>query len=223
MDSKGYVLFTFVASFKRLRQLTDDQNIIRETCAQLPNIEYVRGDDGVERLRRRENPTQWPLPMEDRDPSAQNAGPANVSPAINIYERYTPVYGYQMPAGQDQQYSPWLTGQSPNLFSSPIYGAGRNDFDPNATNVSSMNNSGILDSKDASASNDKQYQQSVALADTQVNGANDSSAQPAYPLSNGTTNEIVGEQTVNQETPTHFEGITPSGQLESSAPVAATS
>ena len=78
MDSQGYVLFSFIAGFKRIQQLTDDLKLIRETCAQIPTIEYIRGDDGIERLRRREGWNQWIMSIDERDPSAQNAGPPKV-------------------------------------------------------------------------------------------------------------------------------------------------
>jgi la-related protein 1 len=75
MDSQGYVLLSVIADFKRIKALTEDMDLLRHVCGQLKNIEYRPGEDGVDRLRRKDGWEQWVRPMSERVPSAQNDGP----------------------------------------------------------------------------------------------------------------------------------------------------
>ncbi|KAK2737184.1 hypothetical protein FQN57_000441 [Myotisia sp. PD_48] len=77
MDSQGFVLLGFIASFKRIKSLTEDMELLRFVCRQLRNVEYRPGENGVDRLRKREKWDQWVLSMELRDPTAQNDGPTS--------------------------------------------------------------------------------------------------------------------------------------------------
>ena len=75
MDSQGFVFLDIIANFNRIKQLTQDKEIIKAVCMNSQVIEIRVGEDGKERLRKREGWEQFPLPMEQRDPSAQNEGP----------------------------------------------------------------------------------------------------------------------------------------------------
>ncbi|KAK2752823.1 hypothetical protein FQN55_005955 [Onygenales sp. PD_40] len=75
MDSQGFVLLSVIAGFKRIKSLTEDLDLLRHVCRQLKNVEYRPGEDGSDRLRKREQWEQFVLSMETRDPSAQNEGP----------------------------------------------------------------------------------------------------------------------------------------------------
>ncbi|KAL1980553.1 hypothetical protein VTN96DRAFT_3959 [Rasamsonia emersonii] len=75
MDSQGFVPLSFIANFKRIKNLTEDFELLRHCARQLRNAEYQYGEDGVDRLRPREKWEQWVLSMEQRDPSARNDGP----------------------------------------------------------------------------------------------------------------------------------------------------
>ncbi|KAJ9630574.1 hypothetical protein H2203_001097 [Taxawa tesnikishii (nom. ined.)] len=75
MDSQGYVFISVIAQFNRIKQLTTEYDLIRFVCLQSPNIEVRLGSDGKERLRKKEGWEKWVLPMNERDPSAQNEGP----------------------------------------------------------------------------------------------------------------------------------------------------
>jgi la-related protein 1 len=75
MDSQGYVLLSVIADFNRIKALTEDMDLLRHVCGQLKNIEYRPGEDGVDRLRRKEGWEQWIRPMSERVPSARNGGP----------------------------------------------------------------------------------------------------------------------------------------------------
>ncbi|PGH18527.1 hypothetical protein AJ79_00304 [Helicocarpus griseus UAMH5409] len=79
MDSQGFVLLSFIAGFKRIKSLTEDMELLRLVCRQLKNVEYRPGEDGNDRLRKRDKWEQWILAMESRDPSAQNEGPPPLS------------------------------------------------------------------------------------------------------------------------------------------------
>ncbi|KAL8657001.1 MAG: hypothetical protein Q9226_002357 [Calogaya cf. arnoldii] len=96
MDSQGFVFLTVLAKFNRIRQLTQDIELIRYVCLNSPHIEFRTGSDGHDRLRKREGWQQWVLGMDERDPSAQNAGPAQV---------HQP-YFQQYPVLSDTHYGP---------------------------------------------------------------------------------------------------------------------
>ncbi|KAL6702602.1 hypothetical protein ACN47E_001302 [Coniothyrium glycines] len=75
MDSQGFVSLKFIAGFNRIKTLSNDLDIIKYVCQQSDVIEYRVGEDGLDRLRRREGWSQWVLSMAERDVSAQNEGP----------------------------------------------------------------------------------------------------------------------------------------------------
>jgi la-related protein 1 len=75
MDSKGFVFLAFISDFNRVKQLTTDLELIKLVCFQSRDIEFRIGQDGKERLRRREGWEQWVLGVSERHPSAQNDGP----------------------------------------------------------------------------------------------------------------------------------------------------
>ncbi|KAI7065153.1 hypothetical protein KC327_g11741, partial [Hortaea werneckii] len=75
MDSQGFVLLDVVAGFNRLKQLTQDKEVLKTVCLNSETIEIRVGDDGKERLRRRDGWEQFVMPMEQREPAAQTEGP----------------------------------------------------------------------------------------------------------------------------------------------------
>ncbi|CAL5873421.1 uncharacterized protein PFLUO_LOCUS7700 [Penicillium psychrofluorescens] len=74
MDGQGFVPLGVIASFKRVKSLTEDFELLRVVSRQLRSVEHQAGDDGVDRLRPRERWAQWILPVDQRDPSAQHEG-----------------------------------------------------------------------------------------------------------------------------------------------------
>lgn len=107
MDSKGFVFLNFISDFNRVKHLTVDVELIKLVCYQSRIIEFRIGHDGKDRLRARENWQQWVLPIEERDPSAQNEGPE---------ELYNPPiphpYGFD-PNGNPRY--PDMTGALPSM------------------------------------------------------------------------------------------------------------
>src|SRR5689334_2208693 len=94
MDSQGYVPLSVIASFKRIKALTEDIDLLRNVCNQIKSIEFLPGEDGDDRLRRREGWENFTLPLEDRLPLAQNDGPPAQSrqyrkAANNGYPKFT--------------------------------------------------------------------------------------------------------------------------------------
>lgn len=75
MDSQGFVFLSFIAGFKRIQALTQDFELIRFACHESDVIELVRGEDGIDRLRRKEGWEKWVLTMDERDESTKNPGP----------------------------------------------------------------------------------------------------------------------------------------------------
>ncbi|KAI9674797.1 MAG: hypothetical protein M1817_001701 [Caeruleum heppii] len=78
MDSQGFVLLSVIADFNRIRHLTHDFELLRYACYHLRIVEYRCGADGLDRLRKREGWEQWVLSLDERDPSARNAGPSEL-------------------------------------------------------------------------------------------------------------------------------------------------
>jgi la-related protein 1 len=75
MDSQGFVSLEFIAGFNRIKHLSTDIELIKLVCQQSSVVQYRTGEDGQDRLRRREGWEQWVLAMADRDAVAQNEGP----------------------------------------------------------------------------------------------------------------------------------------------------
>lgn len=75
MDSQGFVSLDFIASFNRIKHLSTDIELIKLVCQQSRVVQYRTGEDGQDRLRRREGWEQWVLSMAERDAVAQNEGP----------------------------------------------------------------------------------------------------------------------------------------------------
>ena len=103
MDSQGFVFLSVIARFNRIKQLTQEMELIRYVCLNSQNIEFRMGTDGVDRLRKRDGWQQWVLNKEERDPSAQNDGPIqaqqpqalgsqffDVPPSVDDYQALSP-------------------------------------------------------------------------------------------------------------------------------------
>ncbi|KAF1936564.1 hypothetical protein EJ02DRAFT_82259 [Clathrospora elynae] len=75
MDSQGFVKFDFIAGFNRIKTLSPDLDLVRHVCQQSSAIEYRTGEDGQDRLRRKDGWQKWVLGMAERDETAKNDGP----------------------------------------------------------------------------------------------------------------------------------------------------
>ena len=96
MDSQGFVFLELLAQFNRIKQLTNDMDLVRWACQNSQTIEYVNVD-GTDRVRAREGWQQWVRKMEERDPSAQNDGPA-----LQSFPQYSQTFNY-IPSPDDRQ------------------------------------------------------------------------------------------------------------------------
>ncbi|KAI0391606.1 hypothetical protein F5Y17DRAFT_399427 [Xylariaceae sp. FL0594] len=100
MDSQGFVPISFIAGFNRMRELTVDTNVIRQACADSALLEFVMGNDGVERVRAREGWEKWVIQdMSLRDPSARHPGPSSWQQFSGLYQpqMMSPPYGGEVP------------------------------------------------------------------------------------------------------------------------------
>ncbi|TAQ87937.1 hypothetical protein B7494_g3742 [Chlorociboria aeruginascens] len=77
MDSQGFVFLAFIAGFKRIQALSQDFELLRHACLESEVIEIVKGEDGIDRLRRREGWEKWVLAIDERDDSTKNNGPTS--------------------------------------------------------------------------------------------------------------------------------------------------
>ncbi|ETN45322.1 uncharacterized protein HMPREF1541_09153 [Cyphellophora europaea CBS 101466] len=130
MDSQGWVLLSVVANFKRIKQLAGEEQTLetlRMVCPQVKNLEFMRGQDGEERIRRQEGWKDFILPIAERFPTAQNDGPA-VQPEYLQYHDLPHGSGEAMPFIPGQLRSP-QAGMAPvnGMFngptSPPLFGA----------------------------------------------------------------------------------------------------
>jgi la-related protein 1 len=79
MDSQGLVALEFIAGFNRIKILSTDLELIKLVCQQSRVVEYRIGEDGRDRLRRKDGWEKWVLAMGDRHESAQNEGPKELN------------------------------------------------------------------------------------------------------------------------------------------------
>ncbi|KAH6614938.1 hypothetical protein C7974DRAFT_56412 [Boeremia exigua] len=121
MDSQGFVSLDFIAAFNRIKSLSTDIELLKLVCQQSSNVQYRTGEDGRDRLRRREGWEQWVLGMDERDESAQNEGPKEL--------RNPPVPN---PAGFDQSNPPQYPTMSTGFGNDVTYPQ-HNPFVPNAS------------------------------------------------------------------------------------------
>lgn len=96
MDTQGFVFLDVVANFNRLKQLTVDKDVIKYVCLKSEAIEIRVGDDGKDRLRRREGWEQFVLPTDQREVGAQTNGPQELHRPEPVQLPYWP--GHPMPA-----------------------------------------------------------------------------------------------------------------------------
>ncbi|OIW35024.1 hypothetical protein CONLIGDRAFT_37464 [Coniochaeta ligniaria NRRL 30616] len=75
MDSQGFVPFDLIAGFQRVKALAPDVEHIRMSCEVSDKMDYVIGEDGMERLRLRDLWDRFVLPIEDREEEARSEGP----------------------------------------------------------------------------------------------------------------------------------------------------
>ncbi|KAL7794544.1 hypothetical protein V8C37DRAFT_409082 [Trichoderma ceciliae] len=79
MDSQGFVPLHFIASFKRVRELSVDIAMVRAVCEVSTELDLVVGEDDIERVRRSQAWESFVLPLQDRDEFAQNHGPIRLT------------------------------------------------------------------------------------------------------------------------------------------------
>jgi La domain len=78
MDSQGWLPFSVIAGFNRIKSLTEDMSLIRHVCQMSRNIEFRPGEDGNDHLRKVDKWDQWILDMDQRKPHAQIDGPPSL-------------------------------------------------------------------------------------------------------------------------------------------------
>lgn len=105
MDSQGFVYLEVIASFNRIKTLTQDWELLRQVCLQSESVQIRVGEDGKERVRKNREYEQFVLPMDDRFPSARHEGPKHLEipeqrmPAIYGPMNLNPQGGFAQPMG----------------------------------------------------------------------------------------------------------------------------
>ncbi|KAK0633381.1 hypothetical protein B0T14DRAFT_560981 [Immersiella caudata] len=129
MDSQGFVKFSTIAGFKRMRELVKDHDLIRTACSLSDHIDYVYGDDSIERLRAREGWHIWVLPYDQRHDEARNDGPSSVTFWYQ-YQQPQPYGGPVAPLGYPVPGPAGIyTGFPDDRMYQPVYGNG-NYYEP---------------------------------------------------------------------------------------------
>jgi la-related protein 1 len=117
MDTQGFVFLPVICNFRRMRELTNDVMAIRAACAELPSIEFVVGDDGYERVRRREGWEKFVLPMDSRDGPARSDGPSFIMPRSHLHPLSQPYSAPILPSGYSAASPPVFPGSNGQPFS----------------------------------------------------------------------------------------------------------
>ncbi|KAI4140301.1 MAG: hypothetical protein LQ341_003888 [Variospora aurantia] len=149
MDSQGFAFLSVIAKFNRIRQLTQDLELIRYVCLQSPQIEFRVGADGYDRLRKRDGWQQWVLAMEERDPSVQNDGSSPVAEASFPQQPFHEAsygldnYHFRSPRGEDtnprQSSDTVITSRIATSPSRPIINGGVNkDMDSQISSLGAV-------------------------------------------------------------------------------------
>ena len=108
MDGMGFIDLNIIAGFKRIQDLTKgDLDIIRNACVMSDKLEFVRSEDGVERLRAREHWASFTLPKEERVPEARMDAPPPYY-VIARPQQVGPFHGGMIPSA--------YTATSPTMF-----------------------------------------------------------------------------------------------------------
>jgi la-related protein 1 len=102
MDSQGFVFFDVIVNFPRVKNLSPDRDLIKTACLKSDVIEIRVGEDGKERLRKREGWQQFVLPMDQRETASQTDGPKVLhrpeAPQLQTLWQTNPAAQYHGPA-----------------------------------------------------------------------------------------------------------------------------
>lgn len=133
MDSQGYVPLHVIASFRRIKTLVDDNtayDTLRFVCQQLKSIELLSGGQGEDYIRRRENWTDFVLPMNERIKDAQHEGPT-----IRLQQVSSPVTGEVPLSGDVNAVNAHMRSPPPSfgVFGADHVAKPPMHFDPTAT------------------------------------------------------------------------------------------
>ncbi|KAI1503209.1 hypothetical protein F5X99DRAFT_118573 [Biscogniauxia marginata] len=208
MDSQGFVPLNFIASFNRMKHLTFDMDILRAACEDSSTVDIVVGNDGQERVRRKNGWRQWVIEnMEKRDISARHDGPTS----FHLYTRY---HHAMMPSSYQVENAPVFspTGADPNFVH---YTNGNHLTQPMTNGVNGANGvngyvpptesqlsatvpefSPATNSGDARRANGVAYSHSLDLANSLLNGSGNSvgeGLQNQQVLTNGMSSEHGNE------------------------------
>ncbi|KAI9891814.1 MAG: hypothetical protein M1814_002379 [Vezdaea aestivalis] len=121
MDSQGFVLLRLIANFNRIRLICIEPSVLPTALMQIiEDVEWVRGQDGLERLRRRNGWEQFVLDKSERDEAARVDGPVSFVPMMydpmQILPERQPMGPPDMPYF-DPMFPPY--GMMPNYGSTP--------------------------------------------------------------------------------------------------------
>ncbi|KAK3941878.1 La-related protein 1A [Diplogelasinospora grovesii] len=138
MDGQGFVPLDLIAGFHRMQEMTKgDMMLIRSACSLSDTIDFVMGDDNIERVRLREKWSTFVLPPHERNEEARNDGPKAWSfmPKQPVY----PVASFGGPVGQLAY--PAVPGFPEDQFYAPQYmnGVNGNHYEPVMMNGGNMN------------------------------------------------------------------------------------
>ena len=129
MDSQGWVLLDVIANFPRMKQLNQDEDVLKYACSQSATIDYLPGQNGQpDRIRRKHDYSKFVLNPQLRVPEAQNDGPSADTHDIPN----TALAGY--PAWSDPNSNlisqSRLQQWSENTFEAPASGSPMEQNDP---------------------------------------------------------------------------------------------
>lgn len=189
MDSKGFVFLSVLANFNRIRQLTQDMELIKLVCLNSVNIEIRTGEDGIDRLRKNEGWQQWVLNMEERDPSAQSEGSSHMhQPRITQPSVFAIPYGFDEIPEAPASYIPQAHMVDVNLHQQHD-GINPSMYLPNSAGPMTNGNSSMASA--LPTSNPATVPESASAGEPAENGREPSPADPQVHNASSFTDEQV--------------------------------
>jgi la-related protein 1 len=147
MDSQGFVTLEFIAGFNRIKQLSTDIELVKLVCQQSSVVQYRTGEDGQDRLRRRDGWEQWVLNMADRDAAAQNDGPKELhQPPVPQPQGFDQANPTQWPMSAVEATGPYVNNASfPQMNGDIQDSKAATDKMPNGTDSDASNEGAVSD------------------------------------------------------------------------------
>lgn len=237
MDNDGYVRLSFIASFNRIMDLTQDINLLREACLQSQEVQLATGNDEYH-IRKAVGWKTWVLNEAERDPAAQCG---QSSWQISHHQHHQQNNNSGSPLGMSGSAAPFMpdpsrsrthsviapgappfipSGNYPPVYSATPLSANVPEFSPSTVPFlnGSMDNSGFSVPNDEFSDDD--INRLVVVCKRHGNGESNNTspvASPVRPRTNGVLDGAAVNGVLTNGTTSGYVNFTVLAQLVSSA------